>query len=650
MAVSGKFQEDGQGPETYVEGSRSVFDNIARARDIAELERLRVAAVQTGHAAYHWNTITDTMAWSGDAEAVLEMAHEQLPQTGKAYADIIAPEARTQREDLILDNTQLDDGNGVEFDTSYDIGPGGEKSVQLKIEERGRLRIGQDGRVSEVYGIVRKCLSHRSGKLDDGLLDPETFLSSRQGILSKLSSLMNDKTSNHFGVLVLSISNIGSIASTYGAMVIPDVIRAVATRLRSVMRGVDILGRTGSSQFTMLLRECSSEQIQVAGERFISAIRDDVIETFHGPVWVELSAGGVILPIAGVDGPRAFSMAEEAVLQAETDATQCYITYQLLPDRLAVLKSNRDTAREIIEALNSERFTIWHQPIVDSRTREIFMYESLLRMQTPEGEIIPASHLVPVAEKLGLLHMIDVMVCRTSIDLVRSKPDAMVTFNLSEGTLCNAYATSRIKSLIAESSGLASRLCIELSFGSVNAVSTSAVALLQNLREMGCKIALSGYFVKGIGLNALKSVDLVKLDGPLCVGVANRPGELPLLKAAIDFARKAGPKVIAEHIETEEDAAILTELGADYLQGYLFGGASSEYFNLTLSKLDDVGDPVEATQPASEVADVDIVLGENSAPEPVFVQSVETETSRPVMEVEDPMDLLKSALGKLDSI
>jgi EAL domain-containing protein (putative c-di-GMP-specific phosphodiesterase class I) len=121
-----------------------------------------------------------------------------------------------------------------------------------------------------------------------------------------------------------------------------------------------------------------------------------------------------------------------------------------LTTALLAHSNNRKHANDIITALNEERFTIWHQPIVSATTGDPVMYESLLRMKSADGEILPAAHLVPIAEKLGFMQMIDAMVCQTSLKLLAARADTKVSFNLSDSTLRNSYAASRILSIVAE--------------------------------------------------------------------------------------------------------------------------------------------------------------------------------------------------------
>jgi EAL domain-containing protein (putative c-di-GMP-specific phosphodiesterase class I) len=186
------------------------------------------------------------------------------------------------------------------------------------------------------------------------------------------------------------------------------------------------------------------------------------------------------------------------------------------------------------------------------------------------------------------------------------------------------------------------------------------------LRELGCKIAMSGYLTEGMSISLLNAVDIVKLGAEVCSGIADRSSDVGLLKAAIEFAHRAGVKVVAECVENERDAAVLAEAGVDYLQGYLYGQAAPEHFNLTLSPID--ADRVNHGEARPERAAAPAALAvENSAqPENVECASAATACTAeaepaapgqdgaevvPAALLDSPeMDLLKAALGKLDTI
>ncbi len=593
MAAQTGFDQPQSSPDNSMSAEAgNLLDALSRARAASDLERLRMAIEQTGHAAMHWSVPGDLMTWSANAAAVVGLHGDRLPRSGEQLRALMPLDDRERYESVVLDSPHLDDGDGIGYDVRYRlVDP--VSGEMTSIEERGRVVCAADGSLQDVIAVLRQAHDRPAEVASSNLIDPETGLASRPAIVNALRMEGASAANISCGLVVATMSNIADIRDTYGPSIVPEAIAATAMRLKSIMRGSDMLGRAGAAQFAILLRDCTSEQLQVAGDRFVAAIRNDVIETRLGPVWVELTAGGVIVPASAEDPASAFGLAEEALDEAECNSGRPFAVYQRSPQRLTRHGGNRKHAIDIIDALNAERFTLWHQPIVSSKDHQPAMFESLLRMQSPDGEIVPAAHLVPIADKLGFMQMIDAMVCRTSLDLLAIRPGVKVSFNLSDATLRNSYAAMRILNIVAEAGGVAKQICIEISHTAATREANRQFSTLQKLRELGCSLAVSGYLRDGLSIAVLKEADYVKLDGVTCAGISSRPHDLPLLKAAIEFAHRAGAQVIAEHVETEADASILAEIGVDYLQGFLFGKASPEHFDVTLSPVNAASDPAD---------------------------------------------------------
>lgn len=667
-ALSGNEHIFPQNESGFSPDATSILDGLSRARDASQAERLRIAALHTGHVAYQWNRSSDLISWSDAAAAVLGVDPAVLPVRGSDFSAMISEEDRERRDAMLLDTTQVDDGDGIEYDLSYCLeAHDGQQAVVL--EERGRLICDDAGEVRDVIAVIRRAVAPAADQAGDQMKDPETALASKKMVLHALNEAARNMEDACCGLVLASISNLRDIIDTYGPGIVPDVIRATGARLRSVMRGADLLGRTGTAQFAVVLRECTSEQIMTAGERFVAAIRNELIETPAGPVWVELVAGAISLHNHRVDAGEAFGMAEQSLDQAAGRIGPAFVVYKTSPDHELQHERNRQSARDIVAALNEERFTLWHQPIVSAADQKPVMYESLLRMQSAEGEIISAGHLVPIAEKLGFMQMIDAIVCRTSLDLVASHPDAIVSFNMSDATLRNHYAIERLLSIVAESGNVARQVCIEVTHAALHrqVAGSGGLNAVARLRELGCRIAMNGYLTEGMSISLLNAVDIVKLGAEVCSGIADRSSDVGLLKAAIEFAHRAGVKVVAECVENERDAAVLAEAGVDYLQGYLYGQAAPEHFNLTLSPID--ADRVNHGEARPERADAPVTPAvENSCVQPGSMECASAATACageaepsatgqdraglvPAALLDSPeMDLLKAALGKLDTI
>jgi EAL domain-containing protein (putative c-di-GMP-specific phosphodiesterase class I)/GGDEF domain-containing protein len=624
-----------------------VFENLHKARERSELEWLRATVQGTGLALYHWNVLTDAMAWSDNAAELLGLGEGNAPVSGTAFTALLEKQFRDCRDAAIVDNAGVDDGNGIVFSLRYRLAARHGETTGTFIEESGRARSDAQGNMREVTGYIRKL----EGDIDleaGSTAESGSGMVSRDDLLAVLAAAPGKSESGTSGLLVLEILNVASISESYGPAVVPEVVRAVAARLRSVMRGADVLGQIGSSRFAIVLHECTTEQIDVAGARFVAAIRDDVIETPHGPVWVEFGASGIVLPTICDSPQEALVLAEETLMLSSFRGDASYKTYEPLPEAQELRQQNRETAAQFIKALRNDRFTLWHQPVVDGASKAPVMYESLLRMLDADDKIIRASQLVPVAEKLGFMHMIDAMVCRSSIDLVCDHQDCRIGFNLSDGTLRDPFAAEQIKGMLRDAGELASRLCAEVRLESHHLNIPNTRALLEFLRESGCQLAVDGYYTLGIDAEILKFADIVKLEGMICKGIAGRADDVPLLNAAVDFAHRMDVKVCGQHVETQEDADVLIEAGVDLLQGHLFGKAAPDHFDIVLSSPDESIVQKHASASSSSCGPHAPACAPNMAgggAEPVQRQDNRDEAMK-----ESASEFLKAARGKLAEI
>jgi PAS domain-containing protein len=134
----------------------SLLGSLARVREASELERLRVAVMQTGHVAMHWHASTDIVTWSENAASVLGVEKDALPRHGKGFRALMPPEDRDRYEAEVLETTNVDDGDGIEYGLQYEvIDPAtGDRTA---IDERGRLVHNAQGELQDVIAIVRRA-------------------------------------------------------------------------------------------------------------------------------------------------------------------------------------------------------------------------------------------------------------------------------------------------------------------------------------------------------------------------------------------------------------------------------------------------------------------------------------------------------------
>ena len=551
---------------------------------LAEFERITQSISAVGAATYHWNIATDKIIWHGDTSQVFSHVDPEKYADGRAFASLLDPDNFTSRFETVMRNHHNDTGDGVPFSIEYSIKPfGRDQEHSIWIEDTGRWYAGPDGRPCEVYGVVRQIDDRH--KQDQhlqflGNCDPLTGMMNRGRLAEALGETIElARTEQHSsGFLIVSVSNLAIVNDAYGFDVADDVISKIGRRLREVVRAGDVIGRCSGSKFGIIMSRATKEELDVAAERFLTVARQRVIETEMGPVWAMLSIGGVVLPNHNEDANLTMSHAEEALTEATRLPTDGVVIYQPSAELVSERKLNSRCAIEIVHGLKENNFTLAYQPIVNAKTKEVEFHEGLLRMKCDNGDIVEAGHLVPISEKLGLVRLIDQLVVFKVLSALRQFPQAKIALNISGVTANDPRWFGKLTEILEENIDITNRLTVEITETVALNDIDQTVRFIEKLHTLGCKIAIDDF---GAGFTSFKNlkvlnVDKVKIDGSFCEDISNNQDNQFFVHTLIELSKKFNLEVVAEWIENEADAELLTSWGVDYLQGRLYGMAESQ--------------------------------------------------------------------------
>ena len=402
-----------------------------------KFEQINKSISAVSAATYSWDIASDDISWNGNLDAVFGQIDTQTLNTGRAYASLLNPDNFTSRFETVMRNTTLDEGQGVPFSIEYSIKPfGRDNDHSIWVEDVGRWYAGSDGRPNSVFGIVRQIddRHERDQHLQFmGNCDPLTGMMNRGRLTEALGeSIESVRAQNLQGAfLIVAISNLEVVNDAYGFEVADEVVTSIGKRLRQVVRTGDVIGRYSGSKFGIILAQANAEELEVAAERFLSIVREQVIETNLGPVWASLSIGALTVPYDNDDATTTMSHAEEALAEAKKQPTDGFVAYEPCEDVESERKLNSRCAVEIVHSLKDQRFTLAYQPIFNVHSQEVEYHEALLRMRCEGGDIVPAGHLVPIAEKLGLIRLIDQAVVSNVLTTLRQHPKASIALNIS---------------------------------------------------------------------------------------------------------------------------------------------------------------------------------------------------------------------------
>jgi len=267
-----------------------------------------------GQAAFVWDIATDAIAWSDHAASVFTDIPAAALASGAEFSKLIEP-VRSVRSDALGHSPPSRDG--APYRVEYGVRTSTSAPV-LWVEESGCWFAGADGKPARAQGIVR--INNERHARDEQLVrlsrhDPLTGELNRTHLVASLAESIEEaaRFRSSFAFMLIGIDRLARINDAFGFDVADAVISEVATRIRARLRAGDVLGRFSGNKFGLILKNCTIDDMNIAAERFLAAIRDDVVPTKSGPVSVTVSIGAVSVPRYARNADEAVNRAQETL-------------------------------------------------------------------------------------------------------------------------------------------------------------------------------------------------------------------------------------------------------------------------------------------------------------------------------------------------
>jgi diguanylate cyclase (GGDEF)-like protein len=401
----------------------------------------------------------------------------------------------------------------------------------------------------------------------------------RSHLVTLLEATLEDiarfRTSAAF--MVIGIDHLARINDAFGFDVADQVICEVSARIRTRLRGGDVMGRFSGNKFGLILKNCGIDDMQIAADRFLAGVRESVVPTKSGPVAVTASIGAVNMPRHARSVDDAMNRAQEAFEIAKSRRQGSYSMWQPNVERETQRRLNIRVTDEIVTALNQRRIGLGFEPVVDAKARDqVVFYESLVRMQQDNGEFLLGPDIVPIAEKLGLIRLVDHRVLELVIAELVAAANVHLSLNVSPGTTIDPDWWAIMESLLKAHPDVAARLIVEITETVAIQDIDDVRGFVSRLKNFGCRIAIDDF---GAGYTSFRNlrklgVDIVKIDGAFVRNITQSSDDRAFVQTLVDLARRLGIKTVAEWVQDAEAAQMLSEWGCDYIQGHLIGLAS----------------------------------------------------------------------------
>jgi diguanylate cyclase (GGDEF)-like protein/PAS domain S-box-containing protein len=369
-------------------------------------------------------------------------------------------------------------------------------------------------------------------------------------------------------VLVLDLDNFKHVNDTLGHGAGDQLLRGIATLLRSRMRSTDLLARIGGDEFAVLLPHASAEEATTVARLLVTAVRRHGVVLDGQQVRATTSVGACAFDSTTEDAEELLACADAAMYEAKDAGRDRHILYSTDEGRRARLRHGSSWEHRIHQALADDGFVLHSQPILDLVTRKVSRYELLIRMKAAGGELAPPAAFLPAAERLGLIHEIDRWVSRQAIGLMRQHPDIEFEVNLSGRSLDDAELLDSIARELEASGADPSKLIFEITETATIANMDDARRFAEALASLGCRFAIDDFGAGFGSFSYLKHLPAayLKIDGDFVRSPRSRTDEL-VIETIVAMAHGLGKHTIAEFVGDDETIEMLAGLGVDFGQG-----------------------------------------------------------------------------------
>jgi diguanylate cyclase (GGDEF)-like protein len=536
-----------------------------------------------GDALYRWDIESDVLSWSANAADILSIRDAAALGSGRAFAQLVEKETAQTRLSTVTQSEQRDGGRGVSYRIQYGIRPQPGVDTVLWLEDTGRWFAGPDGKPTHAHGVVRVINEryeneHRLNYL--ARYDSLTGEFNRSQLIEILEKTLEEaiRFRSSCGFLLIAIDNLARINESYGFEAADQLIGAVAKRIRKLMRGKDTLGRFSGNKFGIVLRDCTPDDLAIAAERMLTGVRDEMLPTAAGTIAVTVTIGGVTAPRHARTVAEVLARAQEALDTAKGQRHGSFCAYRPDIERETLRRESVRATDAIVAALNERRIFLAFETVVTAITRAPAFYECLMRVRRADGSLLGANDVVPVAERLGLLRLLDHRVLELVVEEMVATPSLQASVNVSPRSTTDPDWWAGLDSLLSANAGVAERLIVEITESAVIQDIDETRGFVSRVKDLGCRIAIDDF---GAGYTSFRNlrklgVDILKIDGAFVQNLNRSEDDRAFVRTLTDLAKRLKLATVAEWVQDEQAAKTLESWGCDYLQGAFVGLASVE--------------------------------------------------------------------------
>lgn len=400
--------------------------------------------------------------------------------------------------------------------------------------------------------------------------DSLTLLKNRHSYETYIDKLDQSK------LLLVNISKFKSFNDFYGTDTGDGILKHVAHMLENTLTGEDaVCFRVGGDEFAIVFNRKEIEYIQKVASRIGHMFTGARLE-------INKIALQIAVNMAISEHSPLIETADMAMKYLKANPTNNLLVYSPDLNVKEQIQSNIEMTQTLRSALLDDRIIPYYQPIMDLQTREIVKYEALARLRTEDGKIITPYAFLSVAYDTPLYYQITRVMIKKSMEYFADKPYRF-SVNLSMQDLEDDSIIELILAQLASQPELASRFDIELLESESLSNRDKVKSFIKEVKQFGCCIAIDDF---GSGYSNFSyltefDIDIVKIDGSLIKEITTNEEHYKAVKSIMSLVSELGAESVAEFVQDEPSAQLLTKLGVTHAQGFYFGKPEQEIVSLS---------------------------------------------------------------------
>lgn len=552
----------------YIHRASQAFRDVAQSRsDLAEAQRV----AQLG--SWQWDLQTDRIRCSGETHRIFGFDDTSMPMSYELFFERIHPQDRERLRSIV--DSVIDDGEGVDLDFRAQHPDG-----LIRVVTGTAQLIDDDERQSRFLRITLQDITERKRKEAElshlAHHDSLTDLPNRVLLHDRLTHALARAARDYSMVAVhcLDLDRFKEVNDTLGHAIGDRLLRTIAGRLLTAVRGTDTVARIGGDEFTIIQVGFSRpEHTEILADRLVSCLSQPFCID-DKQIQIDVSIGVSLFPADAGNPDQLLKNADTAMYRAKAEGRNCFRFFVAEMDD--AVRARKKLEGDLRLGLQEDRFEVHYQPLIRVDSGAIVGAEALLRMRHPDRDLLLPEEFIPISEETGLIVPIGSWTLhKACAQAARWHADGMpirVSVNLSSVQFRQVGLVTTVRSALQEAKLAPEFLELEITETTLIHDTKNAVDVLHQLRKLGVHIAVDDFGTGVSSLNYLKlfPFNRIKIDRSLVNDLADSDDAKEIIKAIIGLGRSLGMEVTAEGIETLMQLNYLAYEGCDEMQGHYF--------------------------------------------------------------------------------